>query len=276
MYHKYYKFKDAPFNVTADPDFFFSSDCHREAISALAYGIDQRKGIIVLTGEVGTGKTMLCRKLLQQSDRSNKFALILNPNFSELELLQIILRDLGIRTRKRNKIDLVFALNKFLIKTSNKGKNVVLVIDEAQNLGPEQLEQIRLLSNLETEKEKLLQIILVGQPELNKKLQLYELRQLRQRIAVYFNISPLDKNDVKGYIYHRITRVMRNPEALNNVIFTENAIDTIYEFTKGSPRTINILCDRALLAGYVAETNSIDEHIIKNCAKEILYCEHNI
>jgi general secretion pathway protein A len=276
MYREYYQFKDAPFNVTADPDFFFSSNGHREAISSLAYGIEQRKGIIVLTGEIGTGKTTLCRKLLQQSDRRNKFALILNPSFSELELLQMILHDLGVRSKNQNKLELVYALNKFLIKASNKGNNVVLVIDEAQNLGAEQLEQIRLLSNLETEKEKLLQIILVGQPELYKKLHLNELRQLRQRIAVYFHISPLDKNDIKGYIYYRITRVMRHPEALHNVIFTQCAIDTIYDYTKGSPRAINILCDRALLAGFVADTNTIDQSIIKSCAKEILYCEHNL
>jgi general secretion pathway protein A len=276
MYHEFYQLKDAPFNVTADPDFFFSSRCHQEAISSLAYGIEQRKGIIVLTGEIGTGKTTLCRKLLKQCERNNKFALILNPNFSELELLQMIVHDLGLRTKSQNKLEIIYALNKFLIKESNKGHNVVVIIDEAQNLGPTQLEQIRLLSNIETEKEKLLQIILVGQPELYQKLQLSALRQLRQRIAVYIHIKPLEKRDIKGYIYHRITRVMRNPNGLNSIIFTENALDLIFEYTQGSPRTINILCDRALLAGFVAETNSIDERIIENCSREIMYCEHNI
>ena len=276
MYHEFYQLKDNPFNVTADPDFFFSSKSHREAISSLAYGIEQRKGIIVLTGEIGTGKTTLCRKLLKQSDRKNKFALILNPKFSELELLQMIIHDLGMRAKKKTKIELIYTLNKFLIKESKKGHNVVLVIDEAQNLGVDQLEQIRLLSNLETEKEKLLQIILVGQPELYAKLSLYELRQIRQRISVYFHIRPLERQDIKGYIYHRLMKVMRNPQSLNNVIFTENALNTIYRYTKGSPRTINILCDRALLAGFAADTTSIDEHIIENCAREIIYCEHNI
>ena len=276
MYHDFYQFKASPFTVTADPDFFFSSKSHREAISSLIYGIEQRKGIIVITGEIGTGKTTLCRKLLKQYDKQMKFALILNPNFSELELLQMILHDFGISTRKRTKLDLVYALNKFLIKESNKGHNVVVVIDEAQNLGIEQLEQIRLLSNLETEKEKLLQIVLVGQPELHERLQLPALRQIRQRIAVYFNVQPLEKNDIKNYIYHRMTKVMRNHEVLQNVTFTEDALELIYQYTKGSPRTINILCDRALLAGYVGETYSIDQTIIENCAKEIMYCEHNL
>jgi general secretion pathway protein A len=276
MYHEFYQLKDDPFNVTADPEFFFSSKSHLEAISSLAYGIEHRKGIIVLTGEIGTGKTTLCRKLLKQSDHKNKFALILNPNFSELELLQMIIHDLGIRARNKNKLELIYTLNKFLIKEAKKGHNVVLVIDEAQNLGIEQLEQIRLLSNLETEKEKLLQIVLVGQPELFTKLQLFELRQIRQRISVYFHIRPLEKIDVQRYIYHRLAKVTRHPQALNNVIFTENALKLIYDYTKGSPRTINILCDRALLAGFAADTNCIDEHIIENCAREIMYCEHNL
>lgn len=276
MYHDFYQLKENPFNVTADPDFFFSSKCHHEAISNLMYGIEHRKGILVVTGEVGTGKTTLCRKLLKHADKKTKFALILNPNFSEIELLQMIIHDLGIRTREKNKFALMNILNKFLIKQSNKGRNVVIVIDEAQNLDVNQLEQIRLLSNLETEKEKLLQIILVGQPELHDKLQLPELRQLRQRISVHFSIHPLEKMDIKDYIYHRITKVMRNPFSIRNIIFTDQAIDIIYRYTEGSPRTINILCDRALLAGFVAETYSIDEKIIENCAKEVLYCEHHL
>lgn len=276
MYHDFYQLKDNPFNVTADPDFFFASKCHHEAISNLAYGIEQRKGILVITGEVGTGKTTLCRKLLKHADKKTKFALILNTNFSELELLQMILHDLGMQAKQQNKFTLINALNKFLIKSSNKGHNVVVIIDEAQNLSVPQLEQIRLLSNLETEKEKLLQIVLVGQPELYQKLQLPELRQLRQRIAVHFHIQPLEKNDIKNYIYHRITKVMKNPYSLQSILFTEQAIETIYRYTEGSPRTINILCDRALLAGFVAETFSIDESIIETCAREVLYCEHHL
>jgi general secretion pathway protein A len=274
MYHDFYQLKENPFNVTADPHFFYSSKSHSEAISNLVYGIEQRKGILVATGEVGTGKTTLCRKLLHQADKKTKFAFILNPNFSDLELLQMIAHDLGIRTKEQNKFTIVQALNQFLIKQANKNNNVVLMIDEAQNLTAGQLEQIRLLSNLETEKEKLLQIILVGQPELDQKLQLPELRQLQQRISVHFHIEPLEKTDIKTYVHHRLQKVLRDQHSVRTILFTEQAFEAIYRFTKGTPRTINILCDRALLAGFVAETYLIDEHIILNCAKEIMYCEH--
>jgi len=275
MYHDYFQLKENPFNVTADPDFFFSSKCHSEAISNLVYGIEQRKGIIVITGEIGTGKTTLCRTLLKQADKKNKFALILNPNCSELQLLQMINYDLGIQTKKQNKFGLVQALNEFLISQSSKGSNVVVVIDEAQHLKVSQLEQVRLLSNLETEKEKLLQIILVGQPELYEKLQLPALRQVRQRIAIHFHVQPLNKEDLKYYIHHRIAKACINSDKPSHVSFTDKAVAAIFHFTKGSPRTINMLCDRALLAGFVANTFSIDEEIIKHCAKEILYCEYN-
>jgi general secretion pathway protein A len=274
MYNDFYQLAANPFAITADPDFFFSSKSHADAISNLMYGIEQRKGILVITGEIGTGKTTLCRKLLKNASKKIKFALILNPNFSEIELLQIILHDLGIRTREKNKFALIYALNKFLIKQSNKGYNVVVVIDEAQNLSVDQLEQIRLLSNLETEKEKLLQIILVGQPELDEKIKLPELRQLRQRIAVHFHIPPLERKDIKSYINHRIQIAAERPNSARNISFTDKAIELIYRYTEGFPRVINILCDRALLAGYTIETGLIDEDIIENCAKEVLYCEH--
>ena len=276
MYHEFYQLKENPFNVTADPDFFFSSKYHREAICNLQYGIQNRKGILVVTGEVGTGKTTLCRKLLRQADRKTKFALILNPSFSEEHLLRLIVRDLGIWTLEKNKFGLIHVLNKFLLKQSNKGNNVVVIIDEAQNLSVDQLEQIRLLSNLETDKEKLLQLVLVGQPELDQKLLLPELRQLRQRVAVYFKLNTLDKHDVKSYITHRIAKTAVDPDSMRDVAFSERAIEMIYDVTKGSPRSINLLCDRALLAGFVAETFTIDETIIQNCANEVLSCEHHL
>jgi general secretion pathway protein A len=276
MYHDFYQLTENPFNVTADPDFFYSSKYHREAIANLQYGIQHRKGILVVTGEVGTGKTTLCRKLLRQGDRKTKFALILNPSFSEEQLLRMIVRDLGIWTREKNKYGLIEVLNKFLLKQSNKGNNVVVVIDEAQNLSVDQLEQIRLLSNLETDKEKLLQLILVGQPELDHMLKLPQLRQLRQRVAVYFKLSALDKHDVKSYITHRLTKTAADPDSMQYISFSDAAIEMIFNVTKGSPRSINILCDRALLAGFIAETYLIDENIIKNCADEVMYCEHNL
>jgi general secretion pathway protein A len=274
MYHDFYQFKENPFNVTADPDFYFSSNSHRYAITSLIYGIENRKGILAITGEIGVGKTTLCRALLRQSNPNTQYALILNPNFSELELLQLIIQDLGIRTKEKDKFGLINALNQFLIKQSNLGHNIAVIIDEAQHLSPNQLEQLRLLSNLETEKEKLLQIILVGQPELIEKLKLPELRQLRQRIAVHFHISPLERGDVRDYIHHRIKKAMKDSDTLLNILFSDQAINAIYHYTKGSPRAINILCDRALLAGFVSGSYSIDELVIERCAKEILYSEH--
>lgn len=275
MYKDFYQLKENPFNVTPDPYFFYGSKSHAEAMCNLRFGIEQRKGILVTVGEVGTGKTTLCRKLLKTVDKNVKFAFILNPNFSETELLHIILHDLGVWSFKKNKFGLVHQLNQYLLKEAKKGRSVVLLIDEAQNLTAAQLEQIRLLSNLETEKEKILQIILVGQPELDDKLRLPELRQLRQRIGVYLHIQPLEKQDIKIYIQHRISKVMRHDKT-HPVFFSEQAIEAIYHYTQGTPRKINILCDRALLAGFVAETFMIDEYIIKNCAEEVLYCEHHL
>jgi len=276
MYYNFYQLKENPFNMTADPDFFYSTQCHLDALSNLIYGIEYRKGILVITGEIGTGKTTLCRKLLQQSNKQTKFAFILNPTFSEIQLLQIIINDLGIRTVNKSKFDLIQALNEFLIAESNKGNNVVLIIDETQNLGVNQLEQIRLLSNLETEKEKLLQIILVGQPELLTKLELPALGQLRQRIAIHFHVQPLAKADIKNYILHRIEKARQETLTKNVINFTDDAIDSIYQYTKGSPRSINILCDRALLAGYAAETFQINEATIETCAREVLYFERHL
>lgn len=276
MYQDYYQLKENPFNLTADPYFFYASASHGNVYSNLLYGIEHRKGIIVITGEVGTGKTTLCRKLVRQIHKKLKFALILNPNFSEIELLRLIVNDLGVRTKSQDKFVLMSLLNKFLLKMSKKGYNVVVVIDEAQNLNISQLEQIRLLSNLETEKEKLLQIILVGQPELNITLQSTALRQLTQRVSVFCKLNLLTHHDVKTYIEYRISQAFKKPNVARNIFFTEKAIAAIYRLTKGSPRSINVLCDRALLAGFVAETHIIDEWIIEQCAKEIMYCEHHI
>ena|SRR3990167_4110159 len=275
MYYDFYQLTENPFNVTADPDFFFSSKHHTHAFSSLVYGIEQRKGIVVITGEVGTGKTTLLKKLTKHFDHEKKFALILNPCVSEIQLLQMIHQDLGLQQTQRNKISLIQSLNEYLLSEFSKGHNVILLIDEAQNLGKKQLEQIRLLSNLETDKEKLIQIILIGQPELHQKLQLNELRQLRQRIAVHYHLTPLDKEDIFYYIEHRIKKAMRDSKQSMSIQFSEDAIEKIYKITHGYPRTINMLCDRALLASFVVESFYIDKNMIENCAKEILYCEHH-
>ncbi len=282
MYKEFYNFLQQPFNITSDPEFFFPSQRHEEAFSHLVYGIEQRKGILVITGEIGTGKTTLCRSLLSRLKTNIKTALVLNPYFSELQLLQFIAKDLGIAGNFRNKLSLISALNNFLIEQTTLGNNVVLIIDEAQNLKINQLEQIRLLSNLETEKEKLLQIILIGQPELQQKLKLPALRQLTQRVAVRYHILPLDKSDVGNYVAHRIKIASGfgpdeeiSPNQVN-VHFTDRAIEIIFGHSQGTPRTINILCDRALLLGFVTGTHIIDEHITLQAVNEVgHYHEHH-
>ena len=265
MYYSYYRLKENPFNITCDPHFFFSSKRHEEAFAHLAYGIESRKGIIVVTGEIGTGKTTLCRTLLNRLDPRIKTGLILNPSFSDLQLLQMIMNDLEIRCEQKTKLDLMGAISLFLVEESAKGNNVVVIIDECQNLNIRQLEQIRLLSNLETEKEKLLQIILVGQPELCDKLKNPALRQLAQRVAVRYHILPLLRDDVGKYIEHRLKVADADPR----LHFSTKAIDVLYDYSKGTPRVINILCDRALLAGFVRETLIITDDIIHECAKEV-------
>jgi general secretion pathway protein A len=265
MYCQFYGLKERPFNVTSDPAFFFLSKKHKEALSHLSYGVSQRKGIIVITGEIGTGKTTLCRFFLNQLGESVKTAFILNPYFSEVQLLDAIVKDFGIITKTKSRLGLVWELNRFLLSESVSGNNVVLIIDEAQNLKPNLLEQVRLLSNLETEKEKLLQVVLVGQPELNQKLNLYDLRQLRQRIMVRFHIAPLEEREIKDYIAHRLDIA----GADNGLKFSDEAVAFISNFSLGTPRLINMICDRALLAGFVAETKKIDLDIIKKCVEEL-------
>lgn len=265
MYCQYYGLKERPFNVTSDPAFFFLSHKHKEALSHILYGVSQRKGIIAVTGEIGTGKTTLCRFFLNQLGKNVRTAFILNPNFSEIQLLEAIIRDFGINTKKKSRFALIWELNRFLLNESAAGNNVVLIIDEAQNLRAAQLEQVRLLSNLETEKDKLLQIMLVGQPELNQKLELYELRQLKQRVMVKYHIAPLDRDDIESYLNYRLSIA----GAGGRIKFSTEALQAIYDFSSGTPRLINILCDRALLAGFTNETDMIDARIINLCLEEL-------
>ena len=265
MYLEYYKLHEKPFNVTSDPSFLYLSKKHREAFAYLVYGIKERKGFLEITGEVGTGKTTLCRALLNHLDSHTKAAFVFNSDLSELQLLQAIIADLGIKLERKTKIDLFSGLNSFLIDQLQLGNNVVLILDEAQNLKPRVLEQLRMLSNLETEKEKLFQIILVGQPELRDKLKSPRLRQLRQRIGIRYHILPLEKKEIPDYINHRLCIAGSD----GSVKFTQSAIEKIYEYSNGIPRLINIVSDKALLLGFVLATYEITDGIIEKSIEEI-------
>ena len=266
MYESFYALKQKPFSITSNPSFLFLSQRHKEALAHLTYGIRERVGFIELTGEIGAGKTTVCRALLNRLDEKTRSAFIFNSNLSESQLMQTIVEDLGIKTRQKNKAVLFSELNRFLIDQLAFGNNVVIVIDEAQNLSLRLLEQVRMLSNLESENEKLLQIILVGQPELHEKLNRPELRQLRQRIAVRYHIGALSREEVAQYIEHR----MALAGAGGGVpVFDAAAVDEIYRYSGGIPRLINLLCNKALLTGFVLETREVQEGVVKQAILEL-------
>jgi len=266
MYQEYYGLRQKPFVLTPDPQFLYLSESHRTAIDSLLYGIEQREGFIVITGDIGTGKTTICRALLERLDKNVKTAVIFNSFLTEEELLESILLDFGFTSKGRTKKERIDALNKLLIYLLSKGKNAVLIIDEAQNLSIPVLEQIRMLSNLETEKEKLLQIILLGQLELDQKLQSQELKQLSQRIAIRHHLLPLTPTEMESYIYQRLMVA----GSQGSITFLKSALNEIYKFSKGSPRLINLLCDRALLGSFVEQTYHIDKGIIKKAMDSLL------
>ncbi len=255
MYWEHFGFSEQPFALTPNPEFLFLSSHHQEAFAHLLYGIDTRTGFIVLSGEVGTGKTTIIRTLLNQlSPDTHRTALIFNPTLSPLGLLQEINREFSLPCTSRETRELLDALNAFLLEENRAGRTVVLVIDEAQNLSPEVLEQIRLISNLETERAKLIQIVLVGQPELKRLLARQELRQLHQRITVSYHLEPMEYDDTRDYIRHRIRVAAGGREPLS---FTTGAVKRIFRFSGGLPRLINGVCDRALLLAYTKETTEI-------------------
>jgi len=265
MYREFFGLKEKPFNVTSDPNYLFLSRVHREAFAHLVYGIKERKGFLEITGDIGAGKTTLCRALLRQLDANTKTAFILNSTLPELQLLQAILEDYGLGVERKNKVSMLQQFNRFLIEELSRGNNVILIIDEAQNLKPSTLEEIRMLSNLETDKEKLFQIILVGQPELRGKLNSPALKQLRQRIGVRFHITPLEKGEISQYIYHRLKVAGSNGE----IRFSDDALETIYRYSGGVPRLINMVCDKSLLMAYVMETKEISLAVIERSIQEI-------
>jgi general secretion pathway protein A len=267
MYAEFFGLKENPFNLSPEPRYLFLSEHHRDALNCLIYGIKEKKGFVLLSGGIGLGKTTICRSLLNSLDDSVETALIFNTAISDEDLLQTILTEFGIRIRKETKTKKTYidALNKFLLKNYAAGKTAVLLIDEAQNLSYGVLEQIRMLSNLETEQEKLLQIILIGQPELNATLLLPALRQLNERITVRYNLAPLSPPEVRAYIDHRL-KVAHGPGPLT---FTASAINLIYSFSEGIPRRINALCDRALLIAYTKNISKISRKIVKLAVADI-------
>lgn len=264
MYEQFFGFTEKPFNTTPDSKFFFPSGKHAEALNSLVYAINERKGFVVITGEIGAGKTTISRTLLNKLGLNTKIALITNTHLTPRELITELLEELEVEYKPGTKQKLLSQLNTYLINQLALDLNVVLIIDEAQNLSPKALEEVRMLSNLETEKEKLIQIILLGQPQLKAKLEHAKMEQFRQRIAVYYHLSPLSYNETEEYILHRLGLVSQNYKD----IFTKEAVDFIYQHSGGIPRIINLVCDSALLSGYVYDTKTIDQKIISEVIKE--------
>jgi general secretion pathway protein A len=268
MYEAFYGFREKPFNLTPDPKFLYLSGKHHEAFAHLEFGLRQRGGFIVVTGEVGTGKTTLCRYFLERLDERTLSAFILYPALGTTELLRSVNRDLGIpcdsHDKKTDK-ELIDELHDFLLRAREQGKNTVLVIDEAQNLSRDVLEQVRLISNLETATEKLIQIVLIGQPELNDMLAQRDLRQLAQRITARYHLNPLGRSEMTQYIRHRLAVA----GGIGRVDFSAGALFRIHSFSSGIPRLINLVCDRALLAGYVLEKSEIDRSVVRRAVKEL-------
>lgn len=265
MYLRFFGFKEAPFNITPDPRFLFFSRHHREAFDHIVYGIENRKGFIELTGEVGAGKTTICRAVLSRLSPNIKTALVLNPLLTETQLLRAILNDFGLNAKGRDRLAYIETLNRFLLKQLNQGNNVALIIDEAQDLIPEVLEQVRLLSNLETDQHKLLQIVLCGQPELKQRLTAPELRQLRQRITIRCHLFPLTEEEMKQYINCRLKIAGWKGEEL----FHPDVLQVVHDYAQGIPRLINAVCDVALLAGYVAGVRQIDNTCVKKAIQQL-------
>jgi general secretion pathway protein A len=265
VYLEFYGLKQAPFDITPNPRFLFHSTKHREAFNHLLYGIRERKGFVQLTGEVGAGKTTLCRALLEQLNGQFSTALILNPVLNGDELMKAIATEYGLDVKGRDRLETIATISDFLLKQTLAGKDTVLIIDEAQDLTEELLEQVRLLSNIETDDRKLLQIVLLGQPELRDRLNNHRLRQLRQRITVRYHLAPLKRFEVAQYIQHRLALA----GARNGPFFTRPAIWRVFNYSGGIPRLINAICDKALLAGFVEQSHRINYRMVGRAIREL-------
>jgi general secretion pathway protein A len=265
MYNDFYGLAEAPFNITPDPRFLFFSDKHREAYNHILFGIRERKGFIQITGEVGAGKTTVCRAILRELGPAYKTALILNPSMTSTQLFRAVLTELGLKAQRKDRASCLDALNRFLLQEAEQGNDVVLLIDEAQDLETELLEQVRLLSNLETDRRKLLQIVLIGQPELRERLTGRGLTPLRQRITVRYHLPPLSREETERYIVHRL----RTAGSSGRPTFTPWALRTIHRYSGGIPRLINAVCDKALLYGFVNATDRLDSRSIRQAIREL-------
>ncbi len=265
IYQDYYGFSEKPFDLTPDPKYLYLSQKHKEVLAHLVYGLQEDNGFLKIVGEVGTGKTTICRSFLRELRTNFSIAYVFNPAINELELLQTINAELGLPSEIESKKKLVDTLNTFLLAERKKGHRVVVIIDEAQALQPRVLDQLRLLSNLETETKKLIQIVLIGQPELDELLEQKELRQLRQRIAINWELLPLSLEETRGYIQHRINVALGK----GRVRFTRAGVESIYKFSHGIPRMINVLADRSLLIAYAMNTKKITRNIVRPAVKDV-------
>jgi len=266
MYCEYYSLTQQPFEMTPDPSFLYMGEAHREGLATLVYGVRSGKGFVLLTGEVGTGKTTLLHALLGQLDPSTPSAFIFNPRLEPLDFFRVLCSELGMEVDCRTKAEYLLVLNRFLIEQLEKGvPTPLLIVDEAQNLSPEMLEEVRLLSNLETPTSKLIQIMLVGQPELADLLNRSELRQLRQRIALRHDLRPFDMNETAQYINGRLSRAGHTGKA----IFKRSALRKVYQVTGGIPRLINSVCDSALLLGFSRDQRLLGADAIAEVAVDL-------
>jgi general secretion pathway protein A len=265
MYLDFFQLSEFPFNVTPDPRFLFFSERHRDAVDSLLYGVEHRKGFVVLTGEVGCGKTTVCRSVLNQLPAGTHSAMILNPSLTPSQLIRSILLDLGLEPTGRDKLVHIAQLNRFLLQCLEHNENVCVIIDESQNLDPQLMEQVRMLSNLETDQHKLMQIILSGQPELKERLQQPELRQLRQRVMVHCDLEPLSAIETALYIQHRLNVAGSG----GRIHLTPAAVELVHKSAAGIPRQINTVCDRSLLSAYVRKDFEVTLSDVQNALTEL-------